>query len=232
MKRPGTTAPQVPGRGADGTTPTPPAPAPSEAPTAPSTGKRPYNRKQIPKFRNDHGSSTHHDPHSGLIVYNNHQHEPDADTLSNFCQSMLRISTLHILQSAGYDSVQANPMKVLVDCLARYMSFLAESAKEFAEHSGRSQITAFDVAHGLSDLGIDMEELKEWLTENGGAPDKSDVGTSTLANGPSTSSAPSNPNRPALPSWKGADPGRVVHGMNFIGLHTFLISIGFLCIPY
>lgn len=112
-------------------------------------------------------------------------------------------------------------MKVLVDCLARYMSYLAESAKEFAEHSGRSQITAFDVAHGLSDLGIDMEELKEWLAENGGVSDKSEAGAGSLVNGTvtgtgaSTSSAPapSNPNRPALPSWKGADPGRVVNGM-------------------
>lgn len=120
-------------------------------------------------------------------------------------------------------------MKVLVDCLARYMSFLAESAKEFAEHSGRSQITAFDVAHGLSDLGIDMEELKEWLTENGSVPDKSEAGNATLANGAVTGTgastsapAPGIPNRPALPSWRGADPGRVVHGMATWYLFLFL----------
>ncbi|ORZ13759.1 hypothetical protein BCR41DRAFT_296403, partial [Lobosporangium transversale] len=80
----------------------------------------------------------------------------------------LRISTLHILQAAGYDAVQANSMSVLVDCLGKYLSYLAESAKEFAELSGRSQITAFDVAFGLSDLGIELSDLKEWLKENGG----------------------------------------------------------------
>jgi histone H3/H4 len=132
---------------------------------------------------------------------------------------MLRISTMHMLQSAGYDAVQKNPMAVLSDCLGRYLEFLAESAKEFAEHSGRSRITAFDVADGLSELGIDLADLKEWFVENGGVPITATSGTdgttgednqaTSTATGATTAAA----NRPVLPSWKGADPGRVLQGM-------------------
>ncbi|KAI8347775.1 hypothetical protein B0O80DRAFT_364713, partial [Mortierella sp. GBAus27b] len=80
----------------------------------------------------------------------------------------LRISSLHILQSAGYDAVHASPLSVLAECLGRYLEYLAESAKEFAELSGRSQISVFDMVYGLSDVGIDLSDLKEWLQENGG----------------------------------------------------------------
>ncbi|KAF9181108.1 hypothetical protein BGZ51_005661 [Haplosporangium sp. Z 767] len=190
-----------------------------------ATGKRPYHRKQAPRFRTDHNAShrnPHQDPHNGLMVYSSHQHQPNPSTLSNFCQSMLRISTMHVLQSAGYDAVQANPMSVLVDCLGRYLAFLAESAKEFAEHSGRSQITAFDVADGLSDLGIELSDLENWLVENGGGPS----GTSQEAegvngdniNGALEAAVGSGvANRSVLPSWKGADPGRVIHDVIWNG---------------
>ncbi|KAI8596001.1 hypothetical protein EDD21DRAFT_358537 [Dissophora ornata] len=165
-----------------------------------------------------------------MIVYSSHQHQRNPSTLSNFCQSMLRISSLHILQAAGYDAVQANPMSVLADCLGRYLEFLAESAKEFAQLSGRSQITAFDVVDGLSDLGIELSDLKVWLMENGGeaivTPVSATGQSSHLVNGenttttPGTAAAVAGPNaanRPVLPSWKGVDPGRVVNDLLWNG---------------
>ncbi|KAF9543015.1 hypothetical protein EC957_001374 [Mortierella hygrophila] len=202
----------------------PSAPSSSASAQPPSTGKRPYVRKQpAAGFRNDKSRLANrnnpHDPHSEMIVYNNHQHQPDPSTHSNFCQSMLRISTMHMLQSAGYDAVQKNPMAVLSDCLGRYLEFLAEAAKEFAEHSGRSRITAFDVADGLSELGIDMPDLKEWFVENGGVPVTAAVGAdgitgednqATSAVTGTTTAAAAAASRPVLPSWKGADPGRVL----------------------
>ncbi|KAG0369729.1 hypothetical protein BC939DRAFT_500216 [Gamsiella multidivaricata] len=200
-------------------------------------GKRTYYRKQsnpFQKSRSNHvdGSRKRQDPHNGLIVHSSHQHQRDPSTLANFCQAMLRVSALHILQSAGYDAVQVNPMAVLVDCLGRYLEFLAESAKEFAEHSGRSQITAFDVVDGLSDLGIELPDLKEWLMENGGesivsgkstASQSTDgaTGSDTLATSGTGASAGQNaPNRPVLPSWKGADPGRLINDLLWNGRKT------------
>ncbi|KAF9148241.1 hypothetical protein BG015_010047 [Linnemannia schmuckeri] len=201
--------------------------APSSSSSAPptSTGKRPYVRKQpAAGFRNDKNRFANrnnpHDPHSEMIVYNNHQHQSNPSTHSNFCQAMLRISTMHVLQSAGYDAVQKNPLAVLSDCLGRYLEFLAESAKEFAEHSGRSRITAFDVVDGLSELGIELADLKEWFVENGGVPVTAASGAdgtagednqaTSTAIGATTAAAAAAANRPALPSWKGADPGRVL----------------------
>jgi len=138
---------------------------------------------------------------------------------------MLRISSLHVLQSAGYDAVHSNPLSVLADCLGHYLEYLAGSAKEFAELSGRSQITAFDMVDGLSDVGIDLLDLKEWLLENGGeaivtgkSPEEAGREETNSANtGPGTA-APNVSNRPALPSWKGADPGPVVNGMGALGM--------------
>ncbi|KAG0325138.1 hypothetical protein BG004_003293 [Podila humilis] len=222
MKRTGTPVPVSAGRGADGNLATPPASSVSSQPapvvSSTSTGKRPYHRKQIPAFKDSRiNTSKNQDSHSGLIVYNNHQHETDTDTLSNFCQSMLRVSTVHMLQSSGYDAVQAQPTSVLVDVLSQYMEYLAEAVKEFAEHSGRSQITAFDVLHGFMDVGIDVEELKDWLSENGGVPDKSAEGITSssgvMANGTGPSNTVTGPGiNPAkvLPSWKGVDPGRII----------------------
>lgn len=216
-------------RTAAATTATPAA----TASTSSTPSRRPIQRKQLQFAKNrTHANGIgirHHpylqDPHGGLILHSSHQHERDPSTLANFCQSMLRISSLHVLQSAGYDAVHSNPLSVLADCLGRYLEYLAESAKEFAELSGRSQITAFDMVDGLSDVGIDLLDLKEWLLENGGeaivtgkAPEEaSREETNTAATGPST--APSNvSNRPALPSWKGADPGPVVNGMGATGM--------------
>ncbi|KAF9121444.1 hypothetical protein BGW39_010526 [Mortierella sp. 14UC] len=179
-----------------------------------TTGKRPYVRKQAVGLRNNKSLAhrSNHDPHREMFVYNNHQHQPDPSTHSNFCQSMLRISTMHMLQSAGYDAVQKNPIAVLSDCLGRYLEFLAEAAKEFAEHSGRSQITAFDVADGLSELGIDLVDLKEWFIENGGAPvsTNGDDNQATSSSAATGATAAVVANRPVLPTWKGADPGRVL----------------------
>ncbi|KAF9438381.1 hypothetical protein BGZ76_008292 [Entomortierella beljakovae] len=208
---------------------------------ATSTGKRPYHRKQPLPFRKDrnlaNGNRQQHnkDPHNGLIVFSSHQHQHDPSNLANFCQSMLRISSLHILQSAGYDAVQANPMSVLVDCLTRYLEFLAEAVKDFAELSGRSQVTAFDVVDGFSELGIDISALKEWAVENGGealAPASSLTEGSNDTNrsepnapgpnsgaGTGATSAPgaNSTNRPAFPTWKGADPGRVINDLLWNG---------------
>jgi len=94
-------------------------------------------------------------------------------------------------------------MSVLVECLGRYMTLLAESAKEFAEHSGRARITAFDVVDGLAELGIDLEDLSGWMAESGGvnAPEEG-AGAEGAAGA----------NRPSLPAWKGANPGTVIYG--------------------
>ncbi|KAF9284073.1 hypothetical protein BGZ68_004923 [Mortierella alpina] len=194
------------------------------APTAPSTVKRPYHRKQV-HFRDDPNHHAHRGQHmdqpNALTVCSGHQHPSNPSTLSNFSQSVLRISTLHMLQSAGYDAVQANSMTVLVDCLGRYLTFLAESAKEFAEHSGRSQVTAFDVADGLSSLGIEISDLKEWLSERPstefGQEAEEGRGETTSNNAPAPAAgagagaAAPAANRPILPSWRGADPGRVMN---------------------
>ncbi|KAG9321135.1 hypothetical protein KVV02_005261 [Mortierella alpina] len=186
------------------------------APTAPSTAKRPYHRKQI-LLRDDPNHHAHRNQHldqpNALNVCSGHQRPSNPSTLSNFSQSVLRISTLHMLQSAGYDAVQANSMTVLVDCLGRYLTFLAESAKEFAEHSGRSQVTAFDVADGLSSLGIEISDLKEWLSERPSAESGQEAEEGATSNGAAAVGAASVApavNRPTLPSWRGADPGRVM----------------------
>ncbi|KAG0245491.1 hypothetical protein BGW41_000118 [Actinomortierella wolfii] len=163
-----------------------------------------------------------------------YMHQPKSSTVSNYCQALLRISCMHVLQSSGYDGVQANPLKVMTDCLDRYLRLLADSVKQYAEHAGRAQVSALDVVDGLADLGIDLADLKEWTAENGGpvtpnatipvgssnvktqegtssnaattkeGETNTNAGTTTIAD---TTSAPQGP---VLPTWKGPDPSLVL----------------------
>ncbi|KAF9978455.1 hypothetical protein BGZ73_002351 [Actinomortierella ambigua] len=145
-------------------------------------------------------------------------HVAKSSTVANYCQSLLRISCMHVLQSSGYDGVQANPLKVMTDCLDRYLRLLADSVKQYAEHSGRSQVSALDVVDGLADLGIDLEDLKEWTAENGGpvAPNAT-IPSSANGNNAIAHESSSASQGPLMPTWKGPDPSHVLKDVLYKG---------------
>ncbi|KAL1916942.1 uncharacterized protein VTP21DRAFT_5139 [Calcarisporiella thermophila] len=86
-----------------------------------------------------------------------------------FCFSILRIVTIHVLQSAGFDSTTGSAANALTDVFARYLSLISQSASQYANLAGRDKPNALDVSYAFADLGIDLLELQSWALEGDGA---------------------------------------------------------------
>ncbi|SAL94943.1 hypothetical protein [Absidia glauca] len=85
----------------------------------------------------------------------------------DFCFALLRSTTLQILQSVGFESVQLSSADTLTDVFGQYMEYLASTVCEYAQLSGRSTGSAFDVMDGLSEISIDIKTLEAWLESEG-----------------------------------------------------------------
>lgn len=75
---------------------------------------------------------------------------------------------MQILQAAGFNKTRSSQaIDVLTDVLIRYIALIGDAAQEQAALSGRTQSTAWDVAKCLSNVGMDAEDLREWLDREG-----------------------------------------------------------------
>ncbi|KAI9010413.1 Bromodomain associated-domain-containing protein [Phycomyces nitens] len=86
-----------------------------------------------------------------------------------FCFALLRITTLQILQSAGYESVHVDPTDILTDVFGQYIQMLGATTNAYAQLAGRTTGTLQDVVDGLEDLAVDTNTLRDWLEEEGKA---------------------------------------------------------------
>ncbi|OZJ03422.1 hypothetical protein BZG36_03589 [Bifiguratus adelaidae] len=73
-----------------------------------------------------------------------------------------------ILQSAGFDTSKTLPTQVLTDVFARYIGLLATTTTAYAHVAGRQQANGLDLARGFTELGIGIDELKEWFEKGDG----------------------------------------------------------------
>ncbi|CAO3586328.1 unnamed protein product [Absidia cylindrospora] len=85
----------------------------------------------------------------------------------DFCFALLLSTTLQLLQSVGFESVQLSSADTLTDVFGQYMEYLASTVCDYAQLSGRSTGSAFDVMDGLSELSIDLKSLEDWLDSEG-----------------------------------------------------------------
>ncbi|KAI8888340.1 hypothetical protein K501DRAFT_320915 [Backusella circina FSU 941] len=86
----------------------------------------------------------------------------------NFCYSVLKTATLQIIQSAGFESAYREPVETLTDVVGKYIETLGSTVSAYANLSGRSTGTAWDV---MNAIGSELEPhvLKTWLDEEGKA---------------------------------------------------------------
>ncbi|RUS13318.1 hypothetical protein BC937DRAFT_95508 [Endogone sp. FLAS-F59071] len=82
-----------------------------------------------------------------------------------FCFALLKIAALQISHAAGFEAANSGPANLLTDVFARYLSLLASTAKHYSELAGRDTANACDLAHGLMNLGVDVEQLREWVEQ-------------------------------------------------------------------
>jgi histone H3/H4 len=83
--------------------------------------------------------------------------------------------THKLLESATHRTLHANNFSrsssqaslVLTDLLSRYLSLLSTTCTKYAQHAGRNGLTAWDAFCALEELGVSMEELKEYCATEG-----------------------------------------------------------------
>ncbi|CAG8652368.1 4952_t:CDS:10, partial [Funneliformis mosseae] len=76
-------------------------------------------------------------------------------------------ATHQTLASAGFEKSSRISGDVLADVLKEYLMFLGKSAQEAATNAGRTKVNTTDVLVAFEDLGINLEELREWSKTEG-----------------------------------------------------------------
>lgn len=87
--------------------------------------------------------------------------------MDKFCAEYLRRSVHQALTSAGFEKSSRVAGEVFADVLKDYLLCLGKSAHERATNSGRIKTTSTDVLAAFEELGINVEELKEWSQNEG-----------------------------------------------------------------
>ncbi|KAF9260429.1 hypothetical protein L218DRAFT_962578 [Marasmius fiardii PR-910] len=77
-------------------------------------------------------------------------------------------STIHrTLHASGFSRSSSQASLVLTDLLSRYLTLLASTCGKYAEHAGRRRFTSVDAVLALDELGVSVEELKEFGSSEG-----------------------------------------------------------------
>ncbi|CAG8563220.1 12849_t:CDS:2, partial [Acaulospora colombiana] len=89
------------------------------------------------------------------------------NSMDKFCTEYLRRSALQVLTSAGFEKTSRIAGEVFADVLKDYLICLGKSTQSSAINAGRVKSTSADVLAAFEDLGIDVEELREWAQTEG-----------------------------------------------------------------
>ncbi|KAJ3997272.1 hypothetical protein F5050DRAFT_1449376 [Lentinula boryana] len=82
-------------------------------------------------------------------------------------QKLLESVTIRTLHAQNFSRSSTQASLVLTDLLARYLTLLTSTCAKFAEHSGRTRVTAKDAVAALDELGVSIEELHEFGSTEG-----------------------------------------------------------------
>ncbi|KAL0573332.1 hypothetical protein V5O48_008630 [Marasmius crinis-equi] len=75
---------------------------------------------------------------------------------------LLESATHRTLHAHNFSRSSSQASLVLTDLVSRYLHLLASTCAKYAEHAGRRQLTAKDAALALDELGVSIEELREY----------------------------------------------------------------------
>ncbi|GAW04099.1 hypothetical protein LENED_005867 [Lentinula edodes] len=82
-------------------------------------------------------------------------------------QKLLESVTIRTLHAQNFSRSSTQASLVLTDLLARYLTLLTSACAKYAEHAGRTRITAKDAVTALEELGVSVEELHEFGSTEG-----------------------------------------------------------------
>ena len=95
-----------------------------------------------------------------------HSHKKTSK-MEKFCAEIIRRATHQTLASAGFEKSSRIGGDVLADVFKEYLMFLGKSAQEAATNAGRTKVNTTDILVAFEDLGINLEELREWAKTEG-----------------------------------------------------------------
>ncbi|KAF4588952.1 hypothetical protein EYR40_010508 [Pleurotus pulmonarius] len=82
---------------------------------------------------------------------------------------ILESATFRTLHAQNFSRASTQASCVLTDLLERYLTLLSATAGRFAEHAGRGRnIGVRDAVGALDELGVGVEELRDWWVSEGG----------------------------------------------------------------
>jgi histone H3/H4 len=80
-----------------------------------------------------------------------------------FNNKIMRDAVTLLCANMGWDSGQSNAIDILADVMKRYLGHLAKSTHRYAEHYGRTDVNLDDAGLALKDLGVNPQELEEYI---------------------------------------------------------------------
>lgn len=81
-----------------------------------------------------------------------------------YARQIARVAAGQLAEISGFESVQESAVDILGDLLLRYMDEVASGACGYAELAGRSDANVHDVLMSLDNLGVMVEELRDYLS--------------------------------------------------------------------
>lgn len=77
-------------------------------------------------------------------------------------KKLLESATYKTLHAHNFSRSSSQATLVLTDLLSRYMTLLTSTCAKYAEHAGRLNVSIKDTASALDELGVGVEDLKEY----------------------------------------------------------------------
>jgi histone H3/H4 len=78
---------------------------------------------------------------------------------------LLESTTHRTLHANAFSRTSSQASLVLTDLLSRYLTLLLTTSAKYAQHAGRSDLTARDGLSALEELGVNLEELSDYVSE-------------------------------------------------------------------
>lgn len=80
---------------------------------------------------------------------------------------LLESATHRTLHAHSFSRASSQASHVLTDLLSRYLALLSSTCAKYAQHAGRTGLTARDGIGVLDELGLGLEELSEYCSSEG-----------------------------------------------------------------
>lgn len=87
--------------------------------------------------------------------------------MDSAAHKLIESATHRTLHAHSFARSSSQASIVLTDLLSRYLALLSSTCAKYAQHAGRTRMTARDALGALDELGVSLEELSEYCSTEG-----------------------------------------------------------------